>query len=489
MKIVGRLVALVLALIVGAGGYFTWNASKLVSRSVDAPPVDAAISAAPVSARRLAEAVRYRTVSMQDSLAWDPAPFREFHAWADTAFPRVAATLTREVVNGYSLLYTWKGSDSTLAPLLLTGHFDVVPVEPGTDTLWTHPPFAGDTASGFLWGRGSLDDKISVVGILEGAELLLASGFQPQRTVLLAFGHDEELGGYAGAAHLARLVEQRYGKVSMLVDEGGLVTQGVIPGVTRSVGLVGVAEKSSLTVELSVTAPGGHSSVPPQHSALGVLSRALTRLEDNQMPARMTSVTRTFLRNIASEGPFAMRMAMANPMLEGLVVQTLLRRPEAASTIRTSTAVTMASGSPKENVLPIRAVGLVNFRILPGDSVAGVLAHVRRVVNDTAVQIRALGHTREPSAVSDFESNEYRMLERTMAQLYPGVLPTPYLLTGATDTRHYESLTRNVYRFVPGVITPELLAGAHGTNERIGIATFTQGIRFWAQLMKNAQER
>jgi carboxypeptidase PM20D1 len=121
--------------------------------------------------------------------------------------------------------------------------------------------------------------------------------------------------------------------------------------------------------------------------------------------------------------------------------------------------------------------------------VAGVLAHVRRVVNDTAVQIRALGHTREPSAVSDFESNEYRMLERTMAQLYPGVLPTPYLLTGATDTRHYESLTRNVYRFVPGVITPELLAGAHGTNERIGIATFTQGIRFWAQLMKNAQER
>lgn len=489
MRFFLRLVVIGLALLAGVASVFSWRASRLERRTFSAPPADAAIAQAPTSAAHLAEAIRFATVSTQDSAAWDPAPFVAFREWLVTAFPRVHSTLTREVVNGHALLYTWKGSDTTLAPLLLTGHYDVVPVEPGTESLWTHPPFAGDSADGHIWGRGALDDKVSVIGILEGAELLLSQAFIPQRTILLAFGHDEEVGGANGAAHLAGVIQQRYGTVQMLVDEGGFVTKGIVPGVTRLVGIVSVAEKSSLTVELSVTGAGGHSSVPPEHSALGILGRALYRLEEVQMPARMTPVMAEFLRNIASEGGFGLKVAVANPVLERLVLAQLVAQPQTASSVRTSTAVTMASGSPKENVLPIRAVGIVNFRILPGDSVAGVLEHVRRAVNDTAVHIRALGSPREPSPIADFHSPEYAILERTIVQLYDGVLPTPNLLSAATDTRHYESLTRNVYRFVPGVITQPLLAGAHGTNERIGSTDFAHGIRFWAQLMKNAQDR
>jgi carboxypeptidase PM20D1 len=317
--------------------------------------VDAALKDAPASAARLAEAIRFATVSTQDTAAWDPAPFVAFREWLITAFPRVHTALAREVINEHALLYTWKGSDTTLAPLLLTGHYDVVPVEPGTEGMWTHAPFSGDSADGHIWGRGALDDKVSVIGILEGAELLLAQAFIPQRTILLAFGHDEEIGGSGGAGRIAEVIRQRYGRVQMLVDEGGFVTRGIVPGISRPVAIISVAEKSSLTVELSVTGAGGHSSVPPSHSALGVLGRALYRLEDTQMPARMTPVMGEFLRNIASEGAFIMKVAVANPILERLVIGQLVAQPQTASSVRTSTAVTMASGSPKENVLPIRA--------------------------------------------------------------------------------------------------------------------------------------
>ena len=489
MRTVIRLAVLLIVAGAGAAGWMSWRALQLAPHRVSAPPADPAILGATTTAARLAEAIRFPTVSTQDSAAWDPAPFAAFREWLTTAYPLVHATLAREVVNGHALLYTWKGSDTTLAPLLITGHYDVVPVEPGTDSMWTHPPFAGDTAGGLVWGRGALDDKLSVIGALEAAELLASRGFTPTRTILLAFGHDEELGGTQGAGHLAALVTERYGRVSMLVDEGGGVSKGMVPGIERPVALVAVAEKSSMTVELSVTGKGGHSSVPPRHSALGILSRALARLEENQLPARMTPVNAAFLRNVAAEGAFAMRVAMANPVLEGLVIRRLLATPQTASTVRTSTAVTMASGSPKENVLPIRAVGTVNFRILPGDSVQGVLEHVRRVVADTAVHIRALGSPREPSPIADFSSPEFGVLERTIVQVYDSVLVTPYMLVAATDTRHYESLTRNVYRFAPVVISADMFSGAHGTNERVPADEFARGVRFWAQFMKNAQGR
>jgi len=483
-----KVIAVVSFALAALSGLGAWRATRLVPRAPASLAPDAGIAAATVTTDRFRESLRFRTVSVQDSTQWNPQPFLEFRDWLRAAFPRVDSALTREVVNGYSLLYTWKGADTTRAPILLTGHFDVVPVESGTDSMWTHPPFAGDTADGMLWGRGAADDKISVIGLLEGVELLVAQGFQPTRTVLLAFGHDEEVGGYRGAEHISRLLQQRYGKVAFLVDEGGFITEGIIPGVKRRVAMVGVAEKSSMSVELSVMGGGGHSSIPPTHTALGILARAITRLEDEQMPARLTPATEAFLTNVAAEGSFAMRFAFANlGAVRPLIVQALVKQPQTASVVRTTTAVTMASGSPKENVLPIRATAVVNFRILPGDSVQGVLTHIARVVGDTMVKVRQLGNAREPSAITPFDSPEYAALEKTISQLYPDALPTPYLLGAATDTRHYEPLTKHIFRFAPAVVTAPLVSGAHGTNERIPLADFAYGVKFWAQLIRNAQ--
>ena len=198
-----KLIATLLLLgLVALGAIGALRASRLQSRVLTPSPPDVSIANATVSVERFIQSVRFQTISTQDTTQWNAAPFLEFHSWLSGAFPRVESSLVREVVNGYSLLYTWKGSDTTLAPILLTGHFDLVPVEAGTEALWKHPPFAGDTADGLLWGRGSADDKISVIGVLEGVDLLLGQHFSPTRTVLLAFGHDEELSGNRGAGHI-----------------------------------------------------------------------------------------------------------------------------------------------------------------------------------------------------------------------------------------------------------------------------------------------
>jgi len=453
---------------------------------VNAPATDRDIANAAINVERFTTALTFPTISTQDSATFDPAPFTELHTWIEDAFPNVTRRLTREIVANYSLLYTWTGSDTTLDPILLMGHLDVVPVEPGTESRWTHPPFAGVVADSFVWGRGTLDDKASVVAILEAVEWLIGQGYEPRRTIYLAFGHDEELGGFSGAAEIAAILKARVGRLAFLVDEGGVVAEGLMPGVNRPVALVGVVEKGSMGVNLTVEQAGGHSSMPPGHTAVGILSQAITRLENNQMPATLTPVVSEMLLRLAPEMPFTMRFPMANLWaFRPVIVRALLGNPRTAAMLRTTTAATMVSGSPKENVLPIVARGLVNFRLLPGDTPEMVLDHVRRVVADTVVHVDGRG--REASPVADYAAPEFKVVERTIGQLFPDAVPVPFLMMGGTDTRHYEGLTRNVYRFNPIVATTELVSGAHGTNERVRADDFVRAARFFAQLIRNAQ--
>src|SRR5688572_31197581 len=462
------------------------RAIRLDSYRVDAAPVDADVASARFTTERFTTALTFPTISTQDSASFDPAPFTELHTWIEDAFPNVTRRLTREIVANYSLLYTWTGSDTTLDPILLMGHLDVVPVEPGTESRWTHPPFAGVVADSFVWGRGTLDDKASVVAILEAVEWLIGQGYEPRRTIYLAFGHDEELGGFSGAAEIAAILKARVGRLAFLVDEGGVVAEGLMPGVNRPVALVGVVEKGSMGVNLTVEQAGGHSSIPPGHTAVGILSQAITRLENNQMPATLTPVVSEMLLRLAPEMPFTMRFPMANLWaFRPVIVRALLGNPRTAAMLRTTTAATMVSGSPKENVLPIVARGLVNFRLLPGDTPEMVLDHVRRVVADTVVHVDGRG--REASPVADYAAPEFKVVERTIGQLFPDAVPVPFLMIGGTDTRHYEGLTRNVYRFNPIVATTELVSGAHGTNERVRADDFVRAARFFAQLIRNAQ--
>ena len=481
-----RVLALVVALVALVAVVCLVRAIRLKPYSVDAPAADSAIANAAITTDRFQAALRFPTVSTQDSARFDPAPFLAMHAWLASAFPNVARRLTREVVANYSLLYTWTGSDTSLAPILLMGHLDVVPVEAGTESRWKHPPFAGEVADSFVWGRGAMDDKASVIAIVEAVEWLLAQGFEPRRTVYLAFGHDEELGGSSGAENIARILEQRAGRLAFLVDEGGVVADGIVPGVNRPIALIGVVEKGSIGVNLTVERVGGHSSMPPRHTAVGVLSTAITRLEDNQMPARMTPVVQEMLLRLAPDMPFVARIPLANLWaFRPVMVRALMGNNQFNAMLRTTTAATMVSGSPKENVLPIVARGLVNFRILPGDTPEMVLDHVRRVVDDTSVHVDGRG--RGASPIADYGAPEFKVLEKTIGQLFPGAVPVPFLMIGGTDTRHYEDLTRNVYRFNPFVATTELISGAHGTNERVRADDFARAARFFAQLIRNAQ--
>jgi carboxypeptidase PM20D1 len=460
------------------------------SHQIAAEPVTDISIDVGAAAGRLAAAVRFPTISHEEGGRVEREAFLGLHEHLARSFPLVHARLTREVVADYSLLYTWRGRNPNAAPILLLSHQDVVPVEPGTERTWTRPPFSGAIADGFIWGRGTLDDKSGVLGLLEAVEHLLGRGFQPERTVLLAFGHDEEVSGVHGARQIAALLRQRGVKPDFILDEGGLIAEGMIEGIEAPVALIGTAEKGYVSVDLVAKAEGGHSSMPPRHTAIGRLAAVIHDLEENQMPARIDGATRKSFEVLAPEMPFGPRLFLSNLWLfEPLAERAFSGDPASNSRIRTTTAATILHGGVKENVLPHEARAVVNFRILPGDTVGDVLEHVRAHAGpEVQVSTRQATAT-EPSPESDVESPAFRLIQTTIAQVFPGTLVSPNLLGGGTDTKHYKDLTRNVYRFLAVRIQKEDLARVHGTNERIGIESYAGVVRFYVQLIRNAAGR
>ena len=440
------------------------------------------------AAERLAGSLRIQTISTDDPDAFKTDAFGALHAYLQASFPKVHSHLLRESVNEHSLLYTWQGSNPSLKPMLLIGHLDVVPVEAGTGRKWQHDPFGGRIADGLIWGRGALDNKSAVVGTLEAIEMLLGEGFRPVRTVYLAYGHDEEVGGVNGAREIAALLKRRGVELEMVLDEGGVIGEGLIPGVTGPVALVGIAEKGFLTIELSTTAAGGHSSLPSHESAVGILSRAVARLEEQQMPSRMEGPSRQLFDRIGPELPFFQRAVFANLWLTGpLVLRRLEENPATNAMVRTTTAPTIFQAGTKDNVLPSYARAVVNFRILPGDSVATVVEHVRSVIGDDRVQVMTAGRfSAEPSPISSSESDSFRTLERAIRGVSPDVVVAPYLVVVVTDARYYSGLSRNVFRFLPLRLTSQDLERMHGIDERLGIPEYEAAVRTYRQLVVEA---
>jgi carboxypeptidase PM20D1 len=480
---------LVVLVVVALAGVLLYKALRYPSRQLRvAAAADVAVDVN-AAAEHLAQALRFQTVSPPDPAQFKPEEFQKLHDYLAQAFPRAHAALTREPVAGYSLLYKWPGQDESLKPILLLGHLDVVPIEPGTESQWTQPPFEGRISEGYVWGRGAVDDKAGVIGLLEAVEMLLREGYQPRRTIYLAFGHDEELGGPVGAPALAALLASRGVTPEYVLDEGGAITEGIVRGVGRPVAVVGAAEKGFVSVELTVEGTGGHSSAPPTQTVVGILAAAVARLEAEQMPAELKGVAQQMFDYIGPEMNFPMRVAFANLWLtRPLVVRQLASVPATNALLRTTTAATFFEGGVKDNVLPRRARAVVNFRILPGDTVAGVLEHVRRTVGDERVKVEALKGTAmsEPSAVSGADAAGYRVIERTLRELFPDIVVAPSLVIGATDARHYAKLCPSVYRFSPAPIRGGDLERIHGTNERLSGADFAQMIKFYRQLIRNS---
>lgn len=452
-----------------------------------APPTPIAVDA-DAALERFAAALRLPTVSHdQDSgVARDDDAFVAFHRLLERSYPRVHATLRRETVADYTLLYTWPGRDPELEPIVLMGHFDVVPVDPETLDHWSHPPFAGVVADGRLWGRGSIDDKINVMAQLEAAEALLAEGFAPARTLLMSFGHDEELGGSEGAAGVVALLEERGVRPALVVDEGGAVIEGAFPGLERPLAAIGIAEKGYVSVELTVETPGGHSSAPPAHTAVGILASAIHALERSPLPSHFGGSMKRTLEAIAPHTGFGPRVVLGNLWLFGPIVErVLLGMPNASPLLRTTTAATLFHAGIKDNVLPNKARAVVNFRIFPGDSIDSVVEHVRDVIDDERIVLIPSRKRREPSGGTAVGTEAFEMLAETVRRVYPDAIPAPYLIPGGTDSRHFRAISEGVFGFMPVRTGLDDLKRAHGQDESIGVDAYLEGIRFYAQLMRD----
>jgi len=469
------------------------NTLRQGSRQLDVPPAPPLAVDEAGAAAHLAEAIRARTVSSQDDAAQNTDQFAQLHAMLQARYPKAHAVMQREVVGGLSLLYTWKGSDPKLAPILLMAHQDVVPVSPGTEGDWAEQPFAGTVKDGFVWGRGAWDDKGNLIAQMETMELLAASGFQPKRTIHLAFGADEEVSGERGAKQIAALLKSRGERMDFVIDEGLLITDGIMPGLSKPAALIGIAEKGYLSVVLKVPATPGHSSMPPPkgESAIAMMSAALKRLDDKQLPGGIRGVAREMFETIAPEMSGFGRVALSNLWLFGPVVQKQLEAKASTNAmLRTTTALTMTSAGNKDNVLPGRAEATVNFRLLPGDSASAVMGHVHDVAEGLMpggrYELSALPNASEASRVSPTESTSYQLINKTVREVFPGTLVAPGLMIGATDSRHFEAISDHIYRFSPVRAKPEDLPRFHGTNERISAANLAELIRFYHRLVSQA---
>lgn len=435
--------------------------------------------------KTFAAAVAIPTISLPTG--GTAAAFDGLHALLRERFPRVHAQLERTSIGGHSAVYRWAGSDPAAPAVVLTAHLDVVPVEPGTEAQWTWPPFSGTVADGFVWGRGALDDKLSAVAMLAAVESLLQAGHTPACDVWLAFGHDEEVSGGEGARAIAAWLAERGVRAQFVLDEGSAVVEGVLPGLAAPIALIGVAEKGMASFELTLQADGGHSSMPPTHGAIGRLAAAVVRLEDHQMPGALRGPAAAMFDRLTPEMGFLPRLALANRwILDPLVVRGLALHPASNAMVRTTTAPTIFAAGSADNVLAARARAVINFRVLPGDTLADIEAHIRDVVDDDAIAVKCLDRCWEPSAISPTQGPGWDHIYAAVSWQWPEAIVSPSLVVAGTDARHYEGLTDRVYRFAPMRLGDVDRRRLHGTDERVAVADVAQAVRFYQTIVLTA---
>src|SRR6185312_17023609 len=342
-------------------------------------------------------------------------------------YPAVHSNLERELVNGHSMLYRWRGRSEGPATVLMA-HYDVVPA---SEEGWAHPPFAaelvGEGADQLIWGRGTLDDMGSLVAVLEGVEAQIIAGHTPENDVYLSFGHDEETEG-SGARAIVDLLESRGIRPGLVIDEGGAVVENIFPGVNDPIAVVGVSEKGILSLKLTVDQHGGHASTPPKVTATVRVARAIVRLNRSPFRAGFSAPTEEMIRTLGAHARGILRFAFTNLWLTRPLLLVLFRRlsDETAAMIRTTQAVTQLSGSQGANVLAERAVATVNIRVAIDSSVAETIEHVRRAINDPLVSIDVL-HPSEPWPLSLANGAAWELVKSTIEETFPGTIVTPYV--------------------------------------------------------------
>lgn len=464
-------------------------AGVLLYRTFSTPGRQVSVTTSPLPALpeeaviHLQKAIRCPTISYGDTTQWEAAPFAALRAHLEASYPLVHQHLKREIISGYSYLYTWTGKNTQLAPYIFMAHQDVVPVEANTLHLWSAPPFDGTVQRDTIFGRGAIDNKCNLISIFEAAERLLQQGFQPARTLYFVFGQDEEIGGQKGAIPIAKILEERGVKADLLIDEGGIITEKRLPEVGKPVALIGTAEKGYLSLSFSVTKKGGHSSMPETETAVDILMQALTRLHDHPFPPRFVTATEGFLDYLGPEMPFIQRMAFANRwLLESLVVRGMDAAPASRAMLRTTGVTTIVEAGVKDNVVPTVATAVANFRLLPGDSVKAVLQKVKAVIGDNRVEVSIKGNVyNEATSAPEADGPGFQKVAQIVRQTYSDVVVAPFLLIAATDSRHFSRVSDHIVKFSP-VVDP---VGFHTYNEQVSVRSFQHSIWFFEQLMRS----
>ncbi|NVJ86839.1 MAG: M20/M25/M40 family metallo-hydrolase [Algoriphagus sp.] len=469
--LLGLLVALVLLVAI-----LLFNTLRMTSKQVDADPLPQVAISDQVY-ENLSKAIQFKTISFNEDAIPDSAEFFGFHRFLEETFPLIHQNLSLEKINTYSLLYKWQGSDASLKPIILMSHQDVVPVDEPTLEQWEAGPFEGKITDTHIIGRGTLDDKNTLIAVMEAIEMLLKENFQPTRTIYIASGHDEEVGGPKGAGKIAEYLKAQGVQAAMTIDEGGYIAEGMVPGVSAPVAMINLGEKGFASFRLIVRTNGGHSSAPPKENTIGILAKAIVDLENNQLPYKLIPPIDSQLEYLGPELPFMTRVAFANPwlfkkqLLEGLNAHT-------------TTAPTIIDGGVKNNVIPTIAEATINFRILPGETIESVQAHIESIVSDK-VQVEPVGFLTNPPAVSRADSESYKILEKTIRSMFPETVVVPGLLGGATDSRYFIDISEDVYRFYPVRLDPKSMERFHGIDEKISKENYKEIIQFSYHLIKN----
>ena len=427
----------------------------------------------------LAQLVRCKTVSYNDHSLEDEAEFQKLISLLPKLYPSVMETCEFQQLPDRALLLRWPGK-SPGDPSVMMAHYDVVPVN---EEAWDKPPFEAILEDGVLWGRGTLDTKVTFNGILSAANHLIAQGFRPEKDVYFAFSGGEEVNGQ-GAPNIVAWFREQGIRPALVVDEGGAVVENVFPGVKVPCGLIGIAEKGMMNARFRARSQGGHASAPKPHTPVGVLSAACKRVEDHPFQAHIQGPAAQMFDTLGRYSTPLYRVIFANLWCFGWLLDLMARKSggEMNALLRTTVAFTQMQGSSARNVIPPEATMVANMRLNPSDSVASALDYLKKTVANDAVEITAL-ESFEPSPVSETGCEAWDKVAASVAETWRGCVVAPYLMVQCSDSRHYGPISNHVYRFSAMDLTAGERSTIHGNNERIRVETVGKAVEFYIRLL------
>ncbi|MDC7125067.1 MAG: M20/M25/M40 family metallo-hydrolase [Spirochaetales bacterium] len=438
-------------------------------------------------AEKLSELIKCKTISYNEEERFDEPEFIKLTQKLEELFPECHKVMEKELINNFALVYCWKGKNESLDPAIFIAHYDVVPIDDESD--WIHGPFSGDIADGFVWGRGAIDVKDQVCAGMQAAEELIKEGFTPERTIYMAWGGDEEVSGDRGARVISKEFEKKGIHFAYLMDEGGAITVDQLPMIEKPVAVIGVEEKGMLNLKLSCKGQTGHSSMPPNHTAIGTLSEAIKKIEDNPFPTSLPTSVKGLFNTIAPEAKGIYKLIFGNLGLFGGILKKVLAKSTTTNAmIRTSQSVNMINAGYKENVLPDRAECIVNLRIIPGETIESVKNRIEKVIDNPEIKVEISYGVKpnEAAKIKSLDSPNFKTVCETVKEVWPEAVPAPYLMMGGSDSKNYDKVADDIFRFSPMIVDQKELDGMHGTNERISIENLENMVRFYVKMIKKS---